>query len=270
MKSKLSLLVSGALLLCSYSVSAADTVRIAMVKTPEYSGLMAHLSQQFTQQTGIEVELHSSGSPHQRGVQGQADLVLSHYGKSGMEKFVMDGLGHWPTMVFANQAAIIGPKNDPVGIRGLSAPEAYKKLAASDAKFVANQLPGPKFIDAYLHAETGVAEPLSKRSDNKAAKKRAAKVAEQQQAYFIWGAIPFLRYADQTDSKLDILVADGALLHRVMATSVVRADKVNGVNEALAKQFEAFLIRPDTQAQIAAYRSMGSDRQLWWPYGRHN
>lgn len=237
-----------------------------MVKTPGYSGLMDMLAQQYKLESDVEIQFHSSSRPHQRARASKADMVISHYGKAGMEKFVMDGLGHWPVMLFANQAAIIGPKSDPAGIRGLSAIDAYKKLAASDQPFVANQLPGPNFLDGYLFAESGSKQPLSARSTVKAAKKQAARKAEQQQAYFIWGALPFIKYSQETETRLDILVAADPIFHRVMASSVVKGSE----HQQQAKAFEAFLIRPDTQAKIAQFRPMGSERQLWWPYGRHN
>lgn len=258
------------LLATSSHAEEQNTLRVAVVHTPDFSGLMAMLTEKFEKESGIEVEYQSTGNPYELAKQGKADLVISHYGKSGLQDFVEAGLGHWPHMLFANQAVIIGPKSDPAGIRGLSAEQAYLKLAASKQPFIANQLPGPVFIDKYLQAKTGVSTPLSARSTVQTAKAQAARRAEKQQAYFIWGGLPFLRYAQKHGSSLEILVTDDPVLHRVMASTVVKADKISGVSEAKASAFEQFLIRPDVQAEIANFRSMNDTRQWWWPYGRHN
>ncbi|GAA4899370.1 substrate-binding domain-containing protein [Ferrimonas pelagia] len=245
-------------------------LRIVSVSTPVYSGLLAMLAQGFEQETGVKVEFRSSNDPHRQGRTGQADLVISHYGKSGMETFISDGMGHWPRMLFANQAVIIGPKSDPAGIAALNARDAFSRLQQQQSPFVANALPGPQFIHDFLQAQNGGTQPLAQASDKTYAKAAAVRQAEKQQAYVVWGAFPFLRYQAQNDSDLAILVADDPILHRVMASSVVRSDQVSGVNESAARQFEQYVIRTDTQAKIAAFRTMGSERQLWWPYGRHN
>jgi tungstate transport system substrate-binding protein len=45
---------------------------------------------------------------------------MGSYGKRGVDRFVLEGYGTWPKLVFSNQAVLIGPKDDPAKIRGLS------------------------------------------------------------------------------------------------------------------------------------------------------
>jgi hypothetical protein len=45
---------------------------------------------------------------------------------------------------------------------------------------------------------------------------------------------------------------------------------VKGVNVTGARALERFLIAPETQARIRAFRIAGFDGQVWWPAGRDN
>jgi ABC-type tungstate transport system permease subunit len=66
------------------------------------------------------------------------------------------------------------------------------------------------------------------------------------------------------------LVTDDPLLQRLMVTVVVRPEKISGVNAEGAKALERFLITPETQARVRAFRSAGFDGPVWWPGGRNN
>ena len=66
------------------------------------------------------------------------------------------------------------------------------------------------------------------------------------------------------------LVTDDPLFQRLMVTVVVQPETIKGVNVEGAKALERFLIAPETQARIRAFRVPGFDGQVWWPAGRNN
>lgn len=55
-----------------------------------------------------------------------------------------------------------------------------------------------------------------------------------------------------------------------MCSIIVNPDTISGRNYQGAQKFQAYLLRPETQAKIAAFRTTGSGEQLWWPAGRNN
>ena len=55
-----------------------------------------------------------------------------------------------------------------------------------------------------------------------------------------------------------------------MTAIAVNPDKVPGVNAEGAAKLVDYLLSPHVQARIAAFRTPGSDLQLWWPAGRNN
>jgi len=248
-----------------------DIIRLSIVITPEQSGLIDTLVEDFHRKTGLRVEVTSTNDVFQRAREEKADIVLSHYGKKDLENFVLEGYGTWPRMVFSNQAAVIGPKNDPAEIKGLSnAALALKRIARSGSPFIVNSIEGIRYLENILWESAGNPAKGSWYHDPGINKEEAARLAEAQGGYFLWGAYPFLRYKANMGSSLEILVSSDPVLQRVMAATLVNPNKIQSVNASGAESFLEYLLKPETQAKIAAFRSSGTDLQLWWPAGRDN
>ncbi|MBN2320251.1 MAG: substrate-binding domain-containing protein [Acidobacteria bacterium] len=246
-------------------------IRLAIVNTPEYSGLIDFLVEDFEKNTELRVEATSSSDVYKRARDGKADIVISHYGKEDVEKFVLDGYGTWPRMVFSNQAAIMGPASDPAKIKGLSsAAAAFSHIAEAKAPFIVNSIAGIKYLEALLWASAGNPTKGAWYFDAGIEKADVVRMAEEKQAYFLWGAYPFLRHKNSLGSKLEILVSADPVLQKVMAAIVVNPNKIRSVNSTGAEAFVEYLLKPETQAKIASFRSYGMDAQLWWPAGHDN
>jgi tungstate transport system substrate-binding protein len=247
------------------------TVRLAIVNTTQFSGLIDSLLADFQASTGLKVTVYSGSDLYDHARAGEADIVISHYGKAPVERFVLDGYGSWPRTVFSNQAAIIGPKSDPAHIRGMtSGVEAFSKIASAKAPFIANDLPGVTYLTSILWESSGEPDKSGWYLETGVSKGKAIQFAEEKQGYVIFGALPFLRYKSKHNSEMEIMVGADPLLQRVMAITIVNAEKVPNVNTVGAKSLQTYLLSPKVQAKIAAYRSPGSDLQLWWPAGRNN
>ncbi len=270
-------LAAGAVLAVAATTSSparaeGKVIRLAVVNTPHFSGLIDYLLEEFRKSSGYEVAVYSGSDVYDKARAGGADIVISHYGKAEVERFVLDGYGAWPRTVFSNQLVIAGPKADPAGIRGMTnATEAFAKIAKARAPWVANELPGITYVTNILWDAAGKPDKTGWYDRPGVAKGQAIGYAEQAGAYVVWGALPFLRYkAKHTGSQMEIMVSADPLLHRVMAAVVVRPDKVPGVNVEGAEALQTYLLTPEVQARIAAFRSAGSDAQLWWPAARNN
>lgn len=265
-----------ALFLLGTAVAEAPTdgnvVRLAVVNTPQFSGLIESLLPEFEAAQGLRVEVYSGNDVYSKARAGKADIVISHYGKKDVEPFVTQGYGRWPKMVFANQAVLLGHRSDPAGVRGSrSIAEALTRIAAAKAPFIHNDLSGVGYLTEIALESIGQPDRTGWFIDSGHAKEAAILLAEEKKGYVIWGAFPALRFNEQRDStELEILVSDDPALQRVMAAIVVNPDKVPGVNTKGAEALLAYLLAPGTQARIAAFRAPGSDRQLWWPAGRDN
>lgn len=251
-------------------------VRMAVVITPESSGLLQQLLAEFEKQSGLKVAVDSRQDVFGMARDGKADLVLAHYGHGGTEAFCMEGFGLWPRPVFANQAALIGPASDPAHIAGArDAVEAYRRIAEAKAAFVVNNAATEKYLADLLWQAAGQPDRTGWYRDkglrNQAATKDAIEAAVKEQGYTLWGLVPFLKYQEEhPDCGMKALVTDDPLFHRIMVTVVVRPEKISGVNAEGARALERFLVAPETQARIRAFRVPGFAGQVWWPAGRNN
>jgi len=252
-------------------VDSSRAIRLAVVITPQYSGLIDVLIEDFKKASGIPVQVYSGTDVLRHARSGKADMVIVHYGKKGVEQFVLEGYGAWPKLIFSNQAVLIGPKTDPAKVRNLSnVATALKRIAKVKAPFVSNSGKSMAYLEKIFWQAAGQPDKGNWFMDTGVGRGKAVRLAEKLQAYVMWGAYPFLRYKGKHNSKLEIMVSADPLLQRVMAAIIINPEKIEGANVHGATLFLDYLLNPKTQAKIAAFRSPGCNKQLWWPAGRDN
>ncbi len=250
----------------------STVVRLAVVNTPEESGLLRDILPEFERQSGLRVQVYSGEDVYDRARAGQADLVISHYGHAGLEPFMADGLGQWPRFVFGNQNAIIGPSSDPARIANLAdAVEGFRRIAQTRSPFVVSNSGVPKYTEDLLWEAAGrPTKDVSWYIDQGLREQMAVQAAAQRGAYVIWGLVPFLQFAEQNRVDLRPLLVNDALLSRMMVSVVMKPEKFPQANVNGAKALEKYLTVPSTQARIKAFRYPGLDHALWWSSARDN
>jgi tungstate transport system substrate-binding protein len=242
-----------------------------MVNVPD--DVVRPLLPEFARQTGRTAEIVYTGNdPFGMARDGNADLVLSHYGHAGVEPFVTNGLGLWPHAVFSNVMALVGPRDDPAKVRGLAdLAEAFRRIALTKSPFVVNDAPGALYIASIAWTGAGVA-PAGDwyRTDLNVVGPQAVQAAQRAGAYTLFGLPPFLRLKRQGQITLEPLVVADPLLQRMMVSIVVNGKQVPGARMDGALAFQNYLLASDTQARVRAFRYDDFDQQAWWPAGRHN
>jgi tungstate transport system substrate-binding protein len=244
-------------------------VRLAVVNTPDV--LLNDLLPAFRQDTRYQIELQVTEGVYDLARKGLADLVIAHYGHAGTEAFMMDGLGRWPRMVFANQAALVGPSADPAGVRGLGdAVEAFRRIVQRGGEFIVNNAPTERYLAEVLWEAIGRPDKKGWYLDLGLRDQPAIEAAAQRGAYTLWGVVPFVRLRQQRPLGMDALVLNDPLFQRVMVSIVVNPDRIPGVRADAATTLQQFLIEPRTQARMRQFRHHGLTSQTWWPAGRNN
>ena len=250
------------------------TLRLAVVITPDV--LLDSLIATFEAESGYRVVMQITEGVYDLAREGKVDLVIAHYGHPGTEPFVADGLGHWPRMVFSNQAVLIGPSSDPAGIRGLTdAAEAIARIAQRGGEFLVNNAATERYLGDVLWQAAGAPPKRGWQIDLGLRDQPAIEMAAQRGAYTVWGIVPFVRLQQQRLEQrrplgMDALVIGDPLFQRVMVSIVVDSTQVRGVDENAARAFERFLLEPRTQARMRQFRHHGLPGQTWWPAGRNN
>lgn len=129
--------VAASLLLCLPSF-AGERLRMSTTTSTENSGLLRVLLPPFEKKFGCKVDVVAvgTGKALKLGEAGDVDVVFVH-ARSLEDKFVSAGFGVNRRDVMYNDFVLIGPPEDPAGVRGAgSAAEALSKIAAAGSIFV--------------------------------------------------------------------------------------------------------------------------------------
>lgn len=112
-------------------------ITLTSTTSTENSGLFDAILPQFTETTdiGVRVVAVGTGQAFEIARRGDADSLLVH-DTAGEERFVAEGYGTARADVMVNDFVLIGPGDDPAGIRDVeTVNDALSRIAAAEAPF---------------------------------------------------------------------------------------------------------------------------------------
>ncbi len=118
--------------------TASKEITLATTTSTQDSGLLDYLLPIFEKQSGIKVKVVAVGTGQaiKLGEDGNADVLLVHARKSE-DEFVSKGFGINAYDVMYNQFYIVGPPEDPAGVKqAKTAKEAFGKISEAKAAFI--------------------------------------------------------------------------------------------------------------------------------------
>ena len=254
------LLLSG----CASSGPVGGSKHILLSSTigPIDAGIVPALETAFEKETGIRVRHVGAGTSAalKTAEKGSVDLVLAH-AKSLEEKFVADGFGTERIALMYNDFVIMGPKNDPAGIRGMTnAPEALKKIAQKQVLFVTRgDKSGTHMAELALWEKAGIKPSgawynvFEKGSTGNVP---TLQYTDQKGAYTVMDRATFLVLKDKI--KLVILVEKDEALLNFMSLIPVNPKKFPRVNYDDAMRFVQWATSPEKGQKII--RDFGKDK----------
>ncbi|MCX7788507.1 MAG: substrate-binding domain-containing protein [Spirochaetes bacterium] len=120
-------------------VSAGHSIlRMATTTSVESSHLLDTLLPVFTQGTGIRVDVVAvgTGAALALGRNGDVDILLVHAPELE-EQFIEEGHGVFRTTFLYNEFLLVGPQNDPAGVRtALTIQDCFIRIAQARAPFL--------------------------------------------------------------------------------------------------------------------------------------
>jgi tungstate transport system substrate-binding protein len=253
--------------LCIPWASAQErAIVMASTTSTEQSGLFAHLLPAFTQATGVKVKVVALGTGQalDMGRRGDADVVFVH-DLAAEEKFVADGFGvkRWPVM--HNDFVLVGPKLDPVGIKGKDLTLALKNLANSDATFVSRaDKSGTHAAELRAWSAAGLDMPADKHSGYKACgcgMGPALNMASSLDGHTLADRGSWISFKNK--GNLAVLVEGDARLFNPYGVMVVNPVKHPHVKREWAQAFVDWVTSKEGQARIASFKISGE--QLFFP-----
>jgi tungstate transport system substrate-binding protein len=250
------------------AASTGGTLILATTTSTQDSGLLDVLLPDFEAETGIQVDVIAVGTGQAitLGEDGNADVLLVH-ARARENAFMEAGHGVRREDVMYNDFVIVGPADDPAGIKGMtSAAEALKKLADTGTAFIsrgdesgthtkelsiwkAAGIEKPSG-DGYISAGQGMGEVLT--------------MTAEQQAYTLSDRATYLART-KAGLDLEILVEGDKALFNPYGVIAVNPDKGPQIHADLADQFINWIISVPVQEKIAAFGEEDFGQSLFIP-----
>lgn len=242
------------------SVQPGKVLRVASTTSTRDSGLTDILLPMFEKQASCRVDLIAvgTGAALKLGETGDADAVFVH-ARADEIAFMEAGHGIRHEPVMHNFFMIVGPADDPAGIKNGDPGLALRTIASGQHQFVS------RGDDSGTHKrelslwrsgyDTGGRPDWSQYIETGQGMGATLRMADEMNAYLLIDEATWIRQG--RDSRLVPLVTEAAELANPYAVMVVNPEKGAAVNASLANRFADFLIAPESQRVIADYEIDG-------------
>ncbi len=264
-------------MLCGAAVAAdGERLKLSTTTSLQDSGLLDFIKQHFEEKYNVPLDVISGGTgiAIQYGERGDVDVLMVH-DKERELKFIEDGHGLERKCIAYNYFYLIGPKDDPAGIKDMNASAALatimKKGEADPSKIM--------FVSRGDNSGTHAREKLLWKAagynysqvnnsgpwyiDAGQGMGATLNMADEKQAYTLTDASTYLAY--KGNLTLVPLVDKGADLLNVYVVMAVNPKKHPGVNCELANEFINYLVSDEGQQLIASYGQEKYGQPLFSP-----
>ncbi|MEN6481476.1 MAG: substrate-binding domain-containing protein [Anaerolineaceae bacterium] len=227
---------------------------LATTTSTRDSGLLDVLLPLFEAQTGFMVKMVAVGTGEalKMGEEGNADVLLVHAPASELE--LMDkGFGLSRDLIMHNDYVIVGPADDPAGIKGLtSANDAFAKIAETKSVFISRgDDSGTNKKELAIWAAVNITPEGDWYVESGQGMGDTLRIASEKIGYTLTDRATYLAQSDTLELEIDV-EGDPTLLN-IYHVIVVNPEKWPKVNVDGAKAFAAFLTSPETQAVIGQF-----------------
>ncbi len=246
-------------------------LRVATTTSLYDTGLWGYLEPMFEKKYGVAMDIMYAGTgiALEYGQRGDVDVITIH-SKTREEQFIAEGYGVERVPFAYNYFLIVGPEDDPAGIKGISPEDAFQKLMETGSgSFVSRgddsgthgrektiwKQAGYDYEavtqagEWYIEAGRGMSPTLL--------------MASEKQAYTLSDMGTFLAYK----GKLDLvpIVDKGDILLNVYSAIAVNPEKNPKTKIEMANNLISFLTSPEIQKLIGEYGVKEYGMQLFTP-----
>jgi len=252
-------------------LTPAQRLRVATTTSLYDTGLWGYLEPMFEEEYGVELDVMYAGTGKalEYGRRGDVNVITVH-SKSREIEFVADGYGIERVPFAYNYFLIVGPENDPAGIKGMQPEQAFQKLMNDgNASFISRgddsgthskekaiwAGAGYEYADVqnagtwYVEAGTGMGPALT--------------MAHEKLAYTLTDMGTYLSYKGDID--LVPIVDEGDILLNVYSAITVNPEKVANNMLDMANNLIDFLTSKEIQELIGEYGVKEYGMQLFTP-----
>ena len=245
------------------SGSPTQVLRLAVTTSTRDTGLLDVLIADFNKQHSARVDVIAVGTGQalRLGKAGDVDLVLVH-ARAVEDAFMEAGHGIRREDVMYNTFEVVGPQDDPAGIQGQTALEAFRMIRETEARFVSRgDDSGTHKKERALWLAAGHPPTWGNYVESGQGMGPTLIMANELDAYVLTDRGTYLKFKDKL--SLVTLVQSPDELRNPYGVLVVDPAKHTANQSDLAQAFVDFLISRDAQLMIQNYRV--NDEPLFYP-----
>jgi tungstate transport system substrate-binding protein len=244
------------------------SIVVASTTSTQDTGLFDHLLPLFTMKTGIAVKVVAVGTGQALDIarRGDADVVFVH-AKTAEQAFVTEGHGVKRYPIMYNDFVLIGPKNDPAGIKGIKdVAKALKAIKEKQATFVSRGDNSGTHLFELMLWNKDVGINIQKQGGSwyqsvERGMEGTLRVARARDAYVLSDRGTWISFKNR--DGLQILVEGDRRMFNQYGVILVNPDKHPNVKKELGQAFIDWLVSPEGQKSIANYKIDGEE--LFYP-----
>lgn len=240
------------------SLHAAERLKLATTTSTHDTGLLELILPPFEKKLDITVDVISvgTGKAIRLGENGDVDVILVH-AREAEEKFVNDGHGVNRRDVMYNDFVLLGPKDDPAGIRGgQDTVAALKAIAKAEVPFVSRgDDSGTHKKERKLWKEADITPEGTWYMEAGQGMGATLKIADEKKAYCLADRATTIAFEDKIELTI-LCEKDPRLLNRYGVIAVNPATHPHA-NYIHAMAFIGWLTSPKCQKMIGGFTRKG-------------
>jgi tungstate transport system substrate-binding protein len=246
-----------------------ETLTLTTTTSTYDTGLLSEIHTDFEEMYGVTVDAvaQGTGAALESARNGDSDVVMVH--ARGLEdEFLRNGYGVNRRDLMFNDFVIVGPENDPAGIKGIgSATEALTAIAESEATFVSRgDNSGTHTKELNLWEAAGTEPGGGWYQETGTGMGEALNVANQQDAYTLSDRGTYISQRSEIDLVILVQgpIEDGPeILANPYGIMAVNPGVHDNANYDLAMAYIGWITSPGAQDAISNYQVNGE--QLFFP-----
>ena len=260
-------------LILLFSIPAfAGTSKLSSTIGPVDAGIIPLLAETYKAKTGTDfvIEKAGTGATLNKAKTGDFDMVVVH-ARALEDQFIKDGFGQNRKDIMYNDFVILGPKEDPAGIKGMkSAAEAFKTIAAKGVPFISRgDMSGTHVSEMNVWKAAGITPDGEKDewytvfSLGKLGNGATTDFTDKRNAYTIMDRATYL--TKKKGLKIVPLVEGDPILLNLIAAIEVSPKRFPNVNNADVVKFVDWLCDDDAQMIIKDFKVKQYGEPLFFP-----
>lgn len=245
--------------------AAAEPLRLATTTSADATGLLDALAPVLAQELSVELQWVAVGTGKALRIAGDcnADVVLVH-DPDAEAQWIADGFGKDRREVFYNDFLLVGPTEDPVGLRGSSdIVAAFCKLVSENGVFVSRgDQSGTHMKEKALWQQIGI-QDASVRGQYLSAGQGmmgTLRLAAERRGYTLVDRATWITFLskDGDHSDLGAMVEGDPLLRNQYSVILVNADRCPHVHGDAARRFQDWVVSERGQKFVGDFRIHGA------------